>query len=189
MEHPSTQPATSDRGPGFGPAAFWLWSIEAAVFIAGGEALTAALGIDTAPLWYFAVVGDPVLIGALVGLASRRLRPATRWSLAAVLAGNVIALQCLVALPDNLDKGCLLPDPPHPTTDWCFDQGLALLIAPYLVAGLALAGLVVAQLRAPGGSTGWRPSPLVLLVPAVLALAPLSVGSVALLIYQALGIH
>jgi hypothetical protein len=159
----------------------------AAGVIAVGEAIASSAGIDSAPLWYLAAVGGPTLIGACVGLASRRLHTATRWSLAAVMTGAVIALQCLVALPDNVSMGCLLPNPPHPTTDWCFDQGLALLVAPYLVAGLASAGFVVGQLRAPGRSTGWRPSPLVLAAPAVLALVPTTVGPVALLIHQAFG--
>jgi len=144
-------------------------------------------GINTAPLWYFVVVGDPILIGVLVGLASRRLRPATRWSLVVVMAGVLVALQCLVALPDNVSKGCLLPNPPHPTTDWCFDQGLALVFAPYVVAGLAFLGFVVAQLGAPRRSVGWRPSPLVLLAPAVLTLMPWSIGMVASLVFNTVG--
>jgi hypothetical protein len=175
--------ATAD----FGPAAFWLWSIEAAVFIAGGEVVVGSLGIDAAPLWFVAALGDPVLIGALVGLATRRLRPETRWTLAAVMAGAIIGLQCLAALPDNLARGCLRPNPPHPTTDWCLDQGLELLLAPYVVAALAFAGLVLGQLRAPTRNAGWQPSPLLLGVPMALALVPLTIGSAAELIYQVLG--
>jgi hypothetical protein len=145
---------------------------------------------------------QPVLVGAAVGAANGRLRPWTLLSLAVLMGGAVIALQSLVALPDNVARGCLLPPSRTylPTTDWCFDQTLQLVIAPYAVAGLALVGLaggiaVRRRWRRNSGEVSpatpvegeWQPAPAVLLIAAILALVPWGVGAAAQLVDLARG--